>query len=99
MLFASATLVRGNGLLSGLIYLCDVASFLPRIMTMQLSGHEVRRLVVTCVAGIFVAIGFISPQFLAYKEYCVTDSSIVTARPWCDRKIPSIYTWVQSTYW
>lgn len=99
VLFASATLVRGNGLLSGLIYLCDVASFLPRIMTMQLSGHEVRRLVVTCVAGIFVAIGFISPQFLAYKEYCVTDSSSATARPWCDRNIPSIYTWVQSTYW
>jgi phosphatidylinositol glycan class V len=99
VLFASATLVRGNGLLSGLIYAYDVASFVPRISTLQLTQHEFRRLVVTCVAGMMIAIAFAGPQYLAYQEYCVTNNSSTGVRPWCDGRIPSIYTWVQSHYW
>jgi phosphatidylinositol glycan class V len=99
VLFASATLIRGNGLLSGLIYLYDVASFVPRISTLQLTRHEIRRLFVTCVAGIMIAVGFAGPQYLAYQEYCMTNNSSTGVRSWCDKRVPSIYTWVQSHYW
>jgi len=99
ILFALATLIRSNGLLSGLIYAYDVASSLPHILSMHLTKAEARRLAITCVAGILVAIGFVGPQYLAYKEYCVISSSNPVGRPWCDRTIPSVYSWVQGNYW
>jgi len=99
ILFAFATLLRGNGLLSGLIYLYDATRLLPRLLALQLKMHEMRRFIVTCVAGVFVASGFIVPQYLAYREYCATNILDLGMRPWCTARIPSIYTWVQSHYW
>src|SRR5262245_56464341 len=72
LLFAVATWIRSNGLLSGLVFLYDVARCIPRILTGQLSRNEARRLAVTCVAGAFVAFGFVTPQYIAYREYCIT---------------------------
>lgn len=99
LFFAVATLVRGNGLLSGLIFLFDVTSIVPRILALQLDANETRRIIVTCVAGLILASGFITPQFLAYQEFCAADSSGLQTRPWCHKWIPSIYSWVQSHYW
>ena len=96
--FASAALVRSNGLLSGLIFLYDVARYLPCIVSAQLDLRDVRRIIVTCVAGLLIAIGFVGPQYLAYTEFC-SQAVDPTARPWCERSVPSIYTWVQSHYW
>lgn len=96
--FAFAALMRSNGLLSGTIFLYDVARYLPRLMSAQLSIHDVRRVTVTCVAGILLALGFIGPQYLAYVEFCYRGSGTGT-RPWCERHLPSIYSWVQSHYW
>lgn len=98
-LFAAASLIRSNGLLSGLILLYDVASFLPRVLALQLSAHDARRIFVTCVAGVFIAVGYIIPQYLAYQEYCGSASVDQEKRPWCNHRIPSIYSWVQSHYW
>ncbi|CAO2655941.1 Nn.00g047440.m01.CDS01 [Neocucurbitaria sp. VM-36] len=98
LIFASAALIRSNGLLSGLIFLYDVARYMPRVASAQLSRRDVRRIIVTCVAGLFIAIGFIGPQYLAYTEYCSREVGSYP-RPWCERSIPSIYSWVQSHYW
>lgn len=97
--FAVATLIRSNGLLSGLVFLYDVGCAVPQALTFQLQQQEVRRLIVTCVAGCLIALGFISPQVLAYKDFCVAPSADAATRPWCNRLIPSVYSWVQSHYW
>jgi phosphatidylinositol glycan class V len=96
--FAAATLMRSNGLLSGLVLLYDVGQYLPRIISMQLTVHDVRRIIVTCMAGGIVALGFVWPQYLAYTQFCTGDRSI-DGPPWCRRVVPSIFTWVQSRYW
>lgn len=96
--FALATLMRGNGLLSGLVLLYDVARYIPRIVSMQLTVHDVRRILITCAAGGIIALGFISPQYLAYTEFC-SDTQGTDAPEWCARTFPSIYSWVQSHYW
>jgi phosphatidylinositol glycan class V len=96
--FGVATLMRSNGLLSGLILLFDVARYVPRAVSMRLAVHDVRRIIVTSVAGSFVALGSIWPQYFAYAEFC-TSGNNAEIRPWCTRSVPSIYSWVQSHYW
>lgn len=97
LLFAVATAIRSNGLLSGLILLYDVVRYLPQLLSMRSSVHAVCRVLVTCVSGILVAVGFVGPQYLAYLDFCTTTDSVVS--PWCKKAIPSIYSWVQSHYW
>ncbi|ORY13076.1 GPI mannosyltransferase 2 [Clohesyomyces aquaticus] len=99
ILLAVATMIRGNGLLNGLVFLYDVLCFLPRLSTLRLSMGEFRRILATSVAGVLIAFGYFSPQWLAYKEYCVTLAPSAGRRPWCNATIPSIYSWVQSNYW
>lgn len=96
--FAAATLMRSNGLLSGLILLYDVARYVPSVVSAQLGIHDVRRITVTCLAGSLIALAFLGPQYLAYTEFCDRGSGTGT-RPWCDKTFPSIYSWVQSHYW
>ncbi|UPX15343.1 ER membrane glycoprotein subunit of the GPI transamidase complex-like protein [Ascochyta rabiei] len=97
LLFAMATAIRSNGLLSGLILLYDVARYLPQLFSMRIKVQDVCRVIVTCASGALIAIGFVGPQYLAYLDFCGTGNS--TVRPWCKKSIPSIYSWVQSHYW
>lgn len=97
LLFAVATTLRSNGLLSGLILLYDVARYLPQLLSMRSSVHDIYRIIVTCVSGVLIAISFVGPQYLAYRDFCIIGNP--TVRPWCEKKIPSIYSWVQSYYW
>ncbi|KAF2116055.1 GPI mannosyltransferase 2 [Lophiotrema nucula] len=97
--FGAATLMRSNGLLSGLIFLFDAFCLLSHVLTFQLQAREARRLTITCIAGSLLALGFITPQVLAYKEYCVTSGLDPGARPWCSDRLPSIYSFVQTHYW
>lgn len=96
--FAAATLLRSNGLLSGLLYVYDLARYLPLIFAGRLHISDLRRILVTCLTGICVAFGFILPQYQAYRQFC-GDASEDQPPPWCERRVPSIYSWVQSHYW
>jgi phosphatidylinositol glycan class V len=96
--FAFATLIRSNGLLSGLLLLYDVARYLPRVVSMQLNVHDVRRIIVTCMSGSIIALGLIWPQYLAYTQFCAGAHGSYSP-PWCMKVVPSIYSWVQSHYW
>ena len=94
VIFGIATTFRSNGILYGSLLLEEafLTFFLlkdgPRLTTL-------RRLLATGLGGLSVGAGLVLPQYIAYKEYCTTDA----ARPWCEKTIPSIYTFVQDHYW
>ena len=96
VLFAVATTVRSNGILSGFLFAYDAVWQLRRVFCHGLSWDVVVRLGAIVVGGCVVALGFVLPQVVAYTTYCLPDS---TARPWCQWTIPSIYGWVQEQYW
>jgi phosphatidylinositol glycan class V len=98
-LFAMAALIRSNGVLSGLIFVYDVVTLLPRLLSLSLGPSDFRRLLFTTIAGSLILLGFAGPQWLAYDEYCGAQVSSVDRRPWCSMYVPSIYSWVQSYYW
>ncbi|KAJ5225568.1 hypothetical protein N7468_006793 [Penicillium chermesinum] len=96
LLFAIATTVRSNGLLSGFLFAYDVLFLSWVILTQGPSVKSVRRLLVTGIGGATVAMGTLIPQVIAYRAYCLTETDL---RPWCTWTLPSIYTWVQGFYW
>jgi Gpi18-like mannosyltransferase len=96
VLFAIATVVRSNGILSGFLFAYDAAILVWATLTQGLSAHRFRRLVVIVVGGCIVGSSMVVPQILAYREYCMGGGDL---RPWCSWTVPSIYNWVQSFYW
>ncbi|KAJ5107979.1 hypothetical protein N7456_004654 [Penicillium angulare] len=94
-LFGIATLVRSNGILSGVLFAYDAILLAWDILTQGLSYHKVRRLVIIGLGGICAALGMIVPQIQAYRVYCIGELD----RPWCGWTMPNIYTWVQGHYW
>ena len=95
--FALATMIRSNGLLSGLLFAYDALAALPRINNLlrNRDSEELIRLSATLAAGTLIFLGFAFPQALAYTTYCMPQPT----RPWCSALPPSIYTFVQSHYW
>ena len=97
LLFGLATTVRSNGLLAGSIFALDAAGDALMLFQSDRSLAMLWNIVVSVVAGLFVASGTLLPQWLAYNEYCTGEYT--NRRSWCKKAVPSIYTWVQSHYW
>ncbi|KAJ5086555.1 hypothetical protein NUU61_007862 [Penicillium alfredii] len=95
-LFAIATMVRSNGILSGFLFAYDACVLAWGTLTQGPSIHNTLRLVVIVLGGCIVASGMVIPQLLAYRTYCMPDAG---SRPWCGWTVPSIYGWVQERYW
>ncbi|KAF2137013.1 glycosyltransferase family 76 protein [Aplosporella prunicola CBS 121167] len=93
--FGLAAVLRGNGLLNGIIFAYGLISHLASISRGEALATAFRRIICTILAGCLVGVGFILPQWIAYQRYCLEESG----RPWCSRIPPSIYTWVQEQYW
>lgn len=96
--FGTATMVRSNGILSGIPFLYEAIVAMLSILFRGPSGVRFTRLASVIIAGLVVASGMAYPQILAHKDYC-SGRDVGTRRPWCERTIPSIFTWVQSHYW
>ncbi|KNG88158.1 GPI mannosyltransferase 2 [Aspergillus nomiae NRRL 13137] len=96
VLFAAATTVRSNGILSGCLLAYDAVLLLRRTLFHGPMKRACLRLCVTVVGGCIVAAGMIFSQALAYADFCL---DVQTSRPWCGKLIPSIYPWVQRQYW
>ncbi|KAI1880924.1 hypothetical protein JX265_001164 [Neoarthrinium moseri] len=97
IIFGLATAFRSNGLLNGIpfaIYsVVELRQFLKSPNTVSL-----RRLAAFGIGGQSIALGSIGPQALAYEIFC-SELSDAEPRPWCNKLIPSIYTFVQERYW
>ena len=96
-IFAVATTVRSNGILSGFLFAYDACFQLWQVISQGITLDRLVHLAVIIVAGSVVLLGIAVPQFTAYKAYCM--SSEVASRPWCTWLLPSIYSWVQGQYW
>ena len=99
VVFGIATTFRGNGLLSGLLLVGDALSCGTRILRSVDLVSDFRHLLSVSMSGILMACIAIMPQYLAYSEYCVGESTDNDKRPWCSYWPPSIFTWVQRQYW
>lgn len=97
--FGAATLIRSNGILSGLPFLFDALSLSYKIVKPYQGDRPLQIQLVllasTVIAGLSVGFGLVLPQFLAYRDYCLGE----TQQPWCSQKLPLIYSYVQSHYW
>lgn len=89
------TTIRSNGLFYGLLFL-EEAVIVGLSFKNGVSFAKLRRLACAGLGGLSIALGFLVPQYIAYREYCTPDPG---ARPWCGNAIPSIYTFVQQRYW
>jgi GPI mannosyltransferase 2 len=96
--FGMATILRSNGLLSGLLFLCEISREILEVKRISDLRMKTTRLGALIGGGSLMAACAIGPQFLAYLTYCV-DVDVPVKRQWCTKSIPSIYGWVQSYYW
>lgn len=96
VLFGIATAFRSNGIFNGLLLLEEAS----RTLWTLKSGFRTasfRRLMTAGFGGLSVGVGFLLPQYIAWTEYC--GNLYLKPRPWCERTLPSIYTFVQDHYW
>lgn len=97
--FGCATVLRSNGILSGLPFLFDASqlawSIVHQFSRGQIAFSRVLQVMATVIAGCCIAVGLLWPQYLAYQEYCTASQP----RSWCDQRLPLIYSFVQSHYW
>ncbi|KAK9457446.1 hypothetical protein V1511DRAFT_514857 [Dipodascopsis uninucleata] len=82
--FAICCLLRGNGVLWGIVFLNDLYE--------MIKNRRWFKAIEVIIGGILVGLGFFSIQFLAYIRYC-------PGREWCQNIPPLIYGYVQSHYW
>lgn len=92
------TMVRSNGILSGLPFLYDAFTTFFDMIQSGLTLGRLMQLGSLVAGGMILGSGTIIPQYIAYREYCTNLGSDI-ARPWCQATFPMIFTWVQSHYW
>ncbi|KAJ8129335.1 hypothetical protein O1611_g4297 [Lasiodiplodia mahajangana] len=92
--FGFAVNFRSNGTLNGILFAME----LLHEVSLPPTWSSIQRRLALIAGGSAVAVGFVAPQVIAYRTYCydVAESEL---RPWCTRRLPSIYTFVQERYW
>ncbi|KAG7431904.1 GPI mannosyltransferase 2 [Fusarium oxysporum f. sp. raphani] len=97
LLYGVSCIFRSNGLFGGVLFAVEAIKGLTALLG-GFTFSKALRLVAPVIGGLFVAVGFVAPQILAWMRYCnVQDNG--EQRPWCTRPLPSIYTFVQEEYW
>jgi len=94
--FGIATTFRSNGILNGLLMFTEAIRISVELFAHGPRVASARRLVATGLGGLAVGFGFLLPQYIAYTQFC---GDAATSRTWCERTVPSIYTFVQDHYW
>lgn len=99
LIFGIATTLRGNGLLSGLLYCFEAIRELSQLLYFTDVRRKLRRLGFVMIGGSLMGICAALPQYLAYLDYCVKVGETDKRRSWCSHRVPSVFAWVQSHYW
>lgn len=99
LVFGIATTLRGNGLLSGVLYCFEALRELNRPPYFTDLRRKSRRLGFVVIGGGLMGMCAGLPQYIAYVDYCVKVGGTERRRSWCSHQIPSIFAWVQSHYW
>ena len=94
MWFGCASTFRSNGILGGLLFAVE----LLRELSSPPSLASLRKRLSLIIGGSAVAVGFVTPQLVAYRTFC-SNPQLTELRPWCSKNLPSIYTFVQESYW
>ncbi|TVY85509.1 GPI mannosyltransferase [Lachnellula suecica] len=97
VLFGISTTYRSNGILNGLLLLEEAFRVLFNLKD-DFGIARIRRLAASGIGGLSVAAGFLLPQYIAYSDFCM-ETDVAILRPWCNKSLPSIYTFVQDYYW
>ncbi|RAH44779.1 DUF409 domain protein [Aspergillus brunneoviolaceus CBS 621.78] len=95
VLYGVGTTFRSNGLLNGIPLFEEAVRQLVLLSQQGVSLAQLRRLLAVGTAGVCAGLGFVLPQYFAYREFC-TDRE---PRAWCRRTLPSLYSFVQEHYW
>jgi GPI mannosyltransferase 2 len=99
VVLGSATTVRSNGLLNGMLFL-EEASRIIYSLKFAPGLPGLRRLIATGIGGLCIAFGFAVPQLIAFQEICRNNTqALQLQRSWCKDKLPSVYGFVQNHYW
>ncbi len=99
LVFGFASVFRGNGLFSGLIFIYDAIEAVFLVLHGTELAGSIRIFVTIVSAGLLMACIAIVPQYFAYVDLCTGKNDQSSPRPWCSNWIPSVYAWVQGHYW
>ncbi|KAJ8328132.1 ER membrane glycoprotein subunit of the GPI transamidase complex-like protein [Batrachochytrium dendrobatidis] len=92
--WSGASSLRGNGILFAGFFIWDLLHpFAKHTIQTQTMYRIVRN---TIALGVVVA-PFILFQYYGWTLFCTENAD--TYRPWCNHRIPSIYSFVQAHYW
>ncbi|KDQ57728.1 glycosyltransferase family 76 protein [Jaapia argillacea MUCL 33604] len=95
-LFACAGAFRSNGVLLGGFVIWDLVAY----PFLQRKSFSIWRAVYATILTALIFTPFIAHQHSAYTLFCSSPPPSSNPNPiWCNKTLPSIYTYVQSKYW
>ncbi|KAG4303803.1 hypothetical protein PORY_002801 [Pneumocystis oryctolagi] len=89
-----ASIIRSNGLLLSVFFLYPTFMYIYQILRYPEFGLCLK-MIKFGIYSLIVCAGFFWVQYCAYIEFCWPEKK----RDWCFKKIPFIYSFVQSYYW
>lgn len=108
ILMALATSFRPIGIIQALQWLPDWCHQLEKLVLKSPSKRTITlpaflaHSFQTLILGLITCSPFLYHQWTGYQHFCLKplqSGDLLSVRPWCSDRIPSIYGFVQSHYW